>query len=201
MNYILLGPPCAGKGTQAKKIAKYFDITHLSTGDMLRKAQKSSKMLNKFLSFGWLVPDKIVINIIKKFLEKDYIKKGFVFDGFPRTIKQAEELDVILESKNLKIDMVFLINICFEEIIKRIAKRKICKCGRSYNVIDKCDFCGRKLVQRNDDKEDIVKKRFDIYEKQTKPLVGYYSKSGLLVDVDGSKDEKSIFEYMKGYIK
>ncbi|MDR3253622.1 MAG: adenylate kinase [Endomicrobium sp.] len=208
MNYILLGPPGAGKGTQAKKIVERFSIVHLSTGDMFREAKKSNEALSRFLSSGQLVPDEIVINMIKKRLEKDDVKKGFLFDGFPRTIKQAEELTIILKSENLKIDAVFLINIYFEEVIKRITGRRVCECGASYNIEmippkedGKCDCCGRKLIQRNDDKEDVVKERFIVYEKQTKPLIGYYKKTGLLVNIDGAKDEKDVFEQIKKHIK
>jgi adenylate kinase len=208
VNYILLGPPGAGKGTQAKKIVECFGMVHLSTGDAFREFKKFSKVLDKFLLSGHLVPDKIVITVVKKYInKKDHIGRGFLFDGFPRTIQQAKELDIILKSKNLKIDAVFLIDICFEEAIKRVMKRRVCKCGASYNTevfyqgeVEKCNVCGCRLIQRNDDEKDIVKKRFSIYEKHLNPLIEYYRKDRTLVNINGSQNEEDIFEQIKKQI-
>jgi adenylate kinase len=208
MNYILLGPPGAGKGTQAKKIVERFGVVHLSTGEMFREAKRSEKAISELLTSGQLVPDALVVDMVKKYFVKEYIKKGFLLDGFPRTVRQAEELNVILKSENIKIDAVFFIDICFEEAIKRIAGRRVCLCGASYHItalppkeVGKCDICGGMLVQRNDDREDTVRGRLSVYEKQTKPLIEYYSKVGLLIDIDGLKDESNVFEQINKKIK
>ncbi|BAV58667.1 adenylate kinase [Endomicrobiia bacterium] len=208
MNYIILGPPGAGKGTQAKKIAVKFGILHLSTGDMFREAKKSDESISKLLSSGQLVPDEIVVNMVRKRLEKNNIKKGFLLDGFPRTVKQTGELDRMLMSENIKIDRVFLISVPFEEAAKRIAGRIVCACGASYHTMllppkefGKCDCCGGVLFHRSDDKEeDIIRDRFSVYEKQTKPLIEYYKESGLLIYIDGLKSESDVFEQISGCI-
>ncbi|MCA6070185.1 MAG: adenylate kinase [Endomicrobium sp.] len=208
MNYILMGSPGAGKGTQAKRIVKKFGIVHLSPGDMFREAKKSNEVISKLLASGQLVSDEIVVSMVKDRLTKDDVKEGFLLDGFPRTVKQAEELDAILKAENIKIDAVFFIDVCFEEAIKRIAGRRVCSCGASYHITmlppkeaNRCDLCGKELVQRNDDKEDIVRDRFSVYEKQTKPLIKYYKKSGLLIGVDGLSSESEVFERISKHIK
>lgn len=208
MNYILMGPPGAGKGTQAKKIVEKFGIVHLSTGDMFREAKKSDEDIRKFLESGQLVPDEIVVNMVKKRLEKDDIKKGFLLDGFPRTVNQAQELDKMLKSENIKIDAVFFIDVHFEEAVKRISGRRVCSCGASYHVNfippkvkGKCDVCNGELIQRSDDKENVVKDRLNVYEKQTRPLIDYYKKTGLFVNIDGLKSESEVFEEIKKHIE
>jgi adenylate kinase len=208
MNCIFLGPPGAGKGTQAKKTAEKFGIIRLSTGDMFREAKKTDEVISGILAAGKLVPDEIVVDMVKKCLQKDDVKKGFLLDGFPRTLKQAEALDAMLKLENIKIDAVFLINVSFEEAIKRIAGRRVCSCGASYHIdmlppkeADKCDICKKTLIQRNDDKENIVSDRLNVYEKQTKPLIDYYKNMGLLVNIDGSKNEKEVFEQISSYIE
>jgi adenylate kinase len=207
MNYILLGPPGAGKGTQAKKIVKMFDLVHLSTGDMFREARKSDEVISKFLMAGQLVPDEIVIDVIRKKLEEGNIEKGFLLDGFPRTLNQAENLSMMFKSKKINLFAVFFINIDFKCAIKRIVGRRVCSCGASYHMTmllpkeaEKCDVCGNKLFQRNDDKEDVFRCRFDIYKKQTSPLVEYYKKAKILVDIDGLKDEMNVFNQIRNYI-
>ncbi len=167
MNYIILGPPGAGKGSQAKKIALKFGIVHLSTGDMFREAKKSDESISKLLSAGQLVPDEIVVNMVRKRLEKNNVKKGFLLDGFPRTVKQAEELDRMLISENIKMDKILLMNVPFEEAVKRIVGRRVCSCGASYHTVllppkesGKCDRCRGVLFHRSDDKEDVVRDRF-----------------------------------------
>ncbi|MDR1400718.1 MAG: adenylate kinase [Endomicrobium sp.] len=207
MNCILLGPPGAGKGTQAKNIVKNFNIVHFSTGDMLRKARKSDGVISELLSSGQLVPDEIVVDIVKKSLERNGVERGFLLDGFPRNLRQAEQLDLMLKSKNVKIDKVFLIDIEFEEAVNRIAGRRVCECEASYHVtmlppekVGKCDYCGADLVQRNDDEESVVRDRFTIYKKQTEPLIEYYKKTGLFVVIDGLKDEKGVFRQISSYI-
>ncbi|MDR2427390.1 MAG: adenylate kinase [Endomicrobium sp.] len=208
MNYILMGPPGAGKGTQAKKIVEKFGIVHLSTGDMFREAKKSDEDIRKFLESGQLVPDEIVVNMVKKRLEKDDIKKGFLLDGFPRTVNQAQELDKMLKSENIKIDAVFFIDVHFEEAVKRISGRRVCSCGASYHVNfippkvkGKCNVCNGELIQRSDDKENVVKDRLNVYEKQTRPLIDYYKKTGLFVNIDGLKSESEVFEEIKKHIE
>jgi adenylate kinase len=208
MNYILFGPPGAGKGTQAKKIAGKFGILHLSTGDMFRSVQKTDETIKKLLAAGQLVPDEIVIDIVKKRLDEDDVERGFLLDGFPRTLKQAEELDTALKSKNIKIDAVFLIDVHSEEVVKRIAGRRSCGCGASYHITalppkedGKCDLCGGELVHRDDDKEEVVRDRLAVYEKQTKSLAEYYKKAGLLVIIDGLEDEQTVFTRISNFIK
>jgi adenylate kinase len=199
-----MGPPGAGKGTQAKKIVEKFGIVHLSTGDMLREAKKSDEVISKLLASGQLVPDEIVVNMVKKRLEKGDVKKGFLLDGFPRTVNQARELDKTLKSENMKIDAVFFIDVHFEEAVKRISGRRVCSCGASYRVDfippkveGKCDACDSELIQRTDDKENVVRDRLDVYEKQTRPLIDYYKNMGLLVNIDGLKSESEVFEDIK----
>jgi adenylate kinase len=205
MNYILIGPPGAGKGTQAKKIVEKFGIVHLSTGDMFREAKKSDEVISKLLAAGQLVPDDIVVNMVKNRLKKDDVKKGFLLDGFPRTLNQSQELDKMLKSEDIKIDAVFFIDIHFEEAVKRVSGRRVCfSCGSNYHIDfiptkieGKCDACGDELIQRNDDKENVVKDRLDIYEKQTSPLIDYYKNTGLLVTINGLKSETEVFEEIK----
>jgi adenylate kinase len=201
MNYIFLGPPGAGKGTQARKTAKKFGMLHISAGDMLREAKKTDEILCKLLANGQLIPDEMIICMMRDCLTKDNIKRGFLLDGFPRTLKQAEELNIILKLERTEINTVFFIDINFEEALKRILERRVCSCGASYRVTIlalkgsyKCDLCGSSLTQRNDDEEGVIMNRFSVYEKQTKPLVEYYRRLGLLVDIDGLKNESVVFE-------
>ena len=201
MNYILFGPPGAGKGTQAKKIADKYAIVHLSTGDMFREAKKSDEKISALMTAGKLIPDEVVVEMIQKRLKKDDVKKGFLLDGFPRTLNQAKALDETLSKENIKIDAVFFIDVPCEEAIKRIAGRRVCGCGASYHVNflkpkteGKCDLCGSGLIQRADDKEETVKERLNVYDAQTKPLIEYYKNGKIMVNIDGAKDEKNVFE-------
>ncbi|MDR2426080.1 MAG: adenylate kinase [Endomicrobium sp.] len=209
MNFILLGAPGAGKGTQAKLIAEKYDIVHLSTGDMFREAKKQDKELDALMSAGKLISDEIVINMVKNRLKKDDVAVGFLLDGFPRTVKQAEELDKILKAENRSIDAVFCIEVSSEEVVKRISGRRSCgKCKADFNIVfnppkeeNMCDFCNGTLIQRADDKEDVVLNRLKVYENQTKPLAEYYKKAALLANIDGLKDEKGVFEQIVNYIE
>lgn len=199
MNLILLGPPGAGKGTQAKRIVEKYEIPQISTGDMFREAVSKGTELGKkakeYMDRGELVPDEIVIGIVKERLSQPDCENGFILDGFPRTIKQAEALDDMLDDMNRKIDAVINISVPDEEIMKRIVYRRVCKnCGAVYNLIysppkvdGKCDKCGGELYHRDDDKEETVKERLRVYREQTQPLIDYYTRKGILYNVDGTK--------------
>ena len=206
MNLIMLGPPGAGKGTQAKMLVEKLGIPQISTGDMLRAAVAEGTELGKkakeYMDKGQLVPDEVVIGIVKERLSKPDCEKGFILDGFPRTVPQAEALDKILEEMGKRIDYVINIVVPDEEILKRLTGRRTCKkCGAMYHVIYNppkqegvCDKCGGELYQRDDDKEETIKNRLKVYAEQTAPLVDYYRKKGVLVDIDGTKSINEIFE-------
>ncbi len=205
MNLILLGPPGSGKGTQAKLIVEKYGIPQISTGDMLREAvakgTELGKEAKKYMDAGQLVPDEVVIGIVKERLQQPDCEKGFILDGFPRTIAQAEALDKILEEMGKKIDAVINIQVPEEEVVKRIVNRRTCKnCGAVYHLIynppkedNKCDKCGGELYQRDDDKEETVRKRYQVYKEQTEPLVEYYAKKGILYNIDGTKSIEEVF--------
>ncbi|MDR2192191.1 MAG: adenylate kinase [Endomicrobium sp.] len=208
MNYILFGPPGAGKGTQAKKIVEKYNVVHLSTGDMFREAKKSDEKISALMAAGKLIPDETVVEMVQKRLKKDDVKNGFLLDGFPRTLNQAKALDEMLKKENIKLDAVFFISIPHEEAIKRIAGRRVCGCGASYHIHflkskieGKCDLCGSDLIQRVDDKEETVMERLTVYDNQTKPLIDYYKTAGLIVNIDGAQDEKNVFEQIAATIK
>ena len=206
MNLILLGAPGAGKGTQAKLIVSKYGIPQISTGDMLREAVANQTELGKKakedMDKGELVPDEVVIGIVKERLAQPDCERGFILDGFPRTLKQAEALDKILDELGKKIDAVINVAVPEEEIVKRIVNRRTCKkCGAVYHLIynppkepGKCDKCGGELYQRDDDKEETVKERLRVYKAQTEPLIDYYSKKGLVYNVDGTKSIEGVFE-------
>ena len=199
MNIVLLGPPGIGKGTAANKLSKKLNIPHIATGDMLRenvsrKTELGSKA-KSFMDKGLLVPDNVVIEMIKKRLQKDDCKIGFILDGFPRTINQAEEI------KNIKIDKVVNIQADEDIIIERIGKRRVCECGAIYhldyikpNREGFCDKCSGQLYQREDDKPEAVKERLNVYKEQTEPLINYYNEKGLIIDVNGSGTPEEEFE-------
>ncbi len=206
MNLIMLGPPGAGKGTQAKMLVDKLGIPQISTGDMLRAAVAEGTELGKkakeYMDKGQLVPDEVVIGIVKERLAKPDCEKGFILDGFPRTVPQAEALDGILEEMGRKIDYVINIVVPDEEILKRLTGRRTCKkCGAMYHVVYNppkkegvCDKCGGELYQRDDDKEETIKNRLKVYADQTAPLVEYYRGKGVLVDIDGTKGIDDIFQ-------
>ncbi|VVB97310.1 Adenylate kinase [uncultured archaeon] len=208
MNIILLGPPGAGKGTQAKKIAEYCSIPHISTGDILRENINNNTSLGakakSYMSRGELVPDELLITIIKDRLSRKDCSGGFLLDGYPRTIPQADALQMILTESNKKLDIVLNIDVEDEELIKRLSGRRMCACGASYHVLfnppaedETCDRCKGKLYQRDDDKAEAIKNRLIVYKKQTQPLIEYYNKKGILQEIDGGKDIKAIFEDIK----
>lgn len=200
MNIVLLGPPGVGKGTAASKLSKKLGIPHIATGDMLREnvADKTELGLKarSFMDKGLLVPDDVVIDMIKERLQKDDCKNGFILDGFPRTINQAEEI------KETKIDKVVNIQASDGIIIERIGKRRVCeKCSFIYhldfikpNREGFCDKCSGTLYQREDDKPEAIKERLKVYKDKTEPLINYYKEKGLLVDVDGSGTPKEEFD-------
>ncbi len=206
LRLILLGPPGAGKGTQASAIVEKFNIPHISTGDIFRANIKEKTELGKkveeYMNKGLLVPDELVVSIVKDRLTKDDCKKGFLLDGFPRTVVQAEALDEELKNMSLKIDKVINIEANKEVLIERIIGRRICKdCGATYHVKFSppkqegiCDKCGGELYQREDDKIETVVKRIEVYAEQTKPLIDYYAEKGLLLNVDGTKDKEEVFK-------
>ncbi len=196
MNLILLGAPGAGKGTQAEVICDALKIPAISTGNILREAIKNETALGmeakSFMDGGKLVPDEIVINILKERLEKDDCKNGFILDGFPRTVPQAEALDKM----GVNIDRVIDIEVEDEKIMKRLSGRRVCEdCGASYHLDykpskeeGKCDKCGGKTVQRKDDHPDTIKERLQVYHQQTEPLKDYYYATGKLIVVEGQED-------------
>ncbi|HII93032.1 MAG TPA: adenylate kinase [Methanosarcina sp.] len=208
MNIILFGPPGAGKGTQAKKMVDYYGIPQISTGDILRANVREGTELGlaakKYMDKGELVPDEVLIGIIKNRLKEQDCEKGFILDGYPRTIPQADALAVILDEINKPIDTVLNLEVPDEELVERISGRLMCNCGASYHRTfnppkkdEICDICGGKVFQRADDKEEAVKTRLSVYKKQTEPLIDYYAKQGLLITLDGTKDIDKVFEDIK----
>ena len=198
MRLILLGPPGAGKGTQAKRVIEEFDIPHISTGDIFRKNIKEKTELGKkvegLLAEGKLVPDELTIEIVWDRLDQEDCKNGFLLDGFPRTIPQAEALDEGLAKRGLKLDRVLNIDVDKDSLVKRLSGRRVCpNCGASYHIDNNppkvegiCDVCQTPIIQREDDKEQTVLDRIKVYDSQTKPLVDFYNKQDLVFTVDGT---------------
>lgn len=198
MNLILLGAPGAGKGTQAEIICEHLHIPAISTGNMLREAisngTETGLKAKSFMDSGKLVPDEVVIEILKDRISKDDCKNGFILDGFPRTVPQAEALDTM----GVRIDKVIDIEVADEKIMQRLSGRRVCeKCGASYHVDykpsskeDVCDKCDGRTVQRKDDHPDTIRERLRVYHEQTEPLKGYYEKTGKLVIVEGQEEVK-----------
>lgn len=212
MRLIIVGPPGAGKGTQAALIKDLLHIPHISTGNMFRSAIQNKTPLGikakHAMDRGELVSDDLTVSLVKERLEEKDAESGFLLDGFPRNVYQAEALNEILKEKNLKLDAVIDIEAKDDEIIKRIAGRRVCpQCKRGYHVTSLppkhagiCDDCGVKLIQRDDDKEEIIKKRLEVYQTRTKPLLEYYLSSGLLKAVDGNRDVASTFADIKNFL-
>jgi adenylate kinase len=205
LRLVLLGPPGAGKGTQAANIINKYQIPHISTGDIFRKNIKEGTELGKkakeYMDKGLLVPDEIVVAIVKDRLTEDDCKNGFLLDGFPRTVAQADALDAELKEMGVALDKVINIDVSKENLIERAVGRRICKeCGQTYHikfnppkVENKCDICGGELYQRKDDTIETVTKRIEVYLEQTKPLIDYYKNKGILVDINGEQSIEKVF--------
>jgi adenylate kinase len=214
MNLILLGPPGAGKGTQAKILSKRFDIPQISTGDILRGAVKEQTPMGirakSFMDAGELVPDEVVVGIVEERLSKPDCVKGFILDGFPRTVPQADALKNTLSGLGKTIEHVVSMVVDKEELLGRITGRRTCRlCGKGYHVsfdppkqVGKCDECGVELFQRDDDKEDTMRNRLDVYENQTAPLIAYYAHESLLRSISGTGSiediQRNILSGIKG---
>jgi adenylate kinase len=212
MNIILLGPPGAGKGTQAKMLIDEYEIPQISTGDILRAAVKEGTPLGKeaksYMDKGELVPDSVVIGIVEERIQEPDCKKGYMLDGFPRTVPQAEALDEMLSKLGAQIDHVVSIEVANEELVKRLTGRRTCReCGAGYHVMFDppkvegiCDKCGGELYQRDDDNEETVSSRLNVYESQTLPLIDYYKAKEKIRPIDGVGDIKEIFERITGVL-
>ncbi|MBQ3060866.1 MAG: adenylate kinase [Lachnospiraceae bacterium] len=205
MKIIMLGAPGAGKGTQAKKIAEKYMIPHISTGDIFRANIKNGTELGKkaktYMDQGLLVPDELVVDLVVDRVGQDDAKNGYVLDGFPRTIPQAQALDSALEAIGEKVDYAINVEVPDENIIRRMSGRRACvACGATYHLVHIppkqegiCDTCGKELILRDDDKPETVKKRLDVYHEQTQPLIDYYTEKGILKEVDGTVDMADVF--------
>jgi adenylate kinase len=207
MIFILLGPPGAGKGTYSQRLIEKFKVPQISTGDILRDSVKKRTELGKkakeYMDKGLLVPDELIIEIVEDRIKADDCKNGFLLDGFPRTVEQANALEFLLNKNKLKLDAVINIIVKNDVLFKRLTGRRLCKnCGANYNIYTLppqkegiCDKCGGELYQRDDDKPETIEKRLVVYEKQTKPLIDYYKKKNLLKEIEAS--EGTIDEIVK----
>ena len=212
MKIIMLGAPGAGKGTQAKMIADKYNVPHISTGDIFRANIKNGTELGmeakKYMDQGLLVPDELTVKILLDRVAQDDCKNGYVLDGFPRTIPQAQVLDKALSEINDKIDYAINVDVPDENIIKRMGGRRAClSCGATYHIEHIppkkegiCDTCGKELVLRDDDKPETVGNRLDVYHKQTQPLIEFYSAKGILKTVDGTVDMKDVFSALESIL-
>ena len=206
MKIIMLGAPGAGKGTQAKKIAEKYSIPHISTGDIFRANIKNNTELGQkaktYMDKGELVPDELVVDLIMDRFKEADCANGYVLDGFPRTVAQAEALQEFLESRDENLDTALCIEVPSSFILERMTGRRVClSCGASYHIkfnppaVDGvCDVCGDNVIQRKDDVEETVKERLDVYERQTQPLIDFYKEKNLLSTVDGTKAINEVFE-------
>ncbi len=210
MILVFLGPPGAGKGTQAKLLSQRMEFLHISTGDLLREAVKNQTPLGKkakeYMDRGELVPDELIVQLIEEAMPKG---GNVILDGFPRTVNQALALEEMLKGKGEKISKVLFFDVPDEVIIDRLSGRRVCsKCGAVYHVKynppkveGMCDLCGGSLVQRDDDKEEVVKKRLEVYRKQTQPLIEFYQDRGIIYKLDAKKGVEELFEEVKGLVR
>jgi len=206
MRLVLLGAPGAGKGTQAKKLIEKYGMPQISTGDLLRAAVSAGTPLGKeaktVMDKGELVPDRIVLGMVEERLKQDDCKNGYILDGFPRNTAQAEALDKMLAALNMSLSAALSVDVPFDDLMKRLTGRRTCKaCGQMYNMYFKppakegtCDKCSGELFQRDDDKEATIKKRLEVYNAQTAPLIDYYGKKGILKTVVGTGNIDDIFK-------
>jgi adenylate kinase len=205
MNIVLFGPPGSGKGTQAKMLAEKYGILHISTGDILRENLKNQTKLGleakSYMDKGELVPDDVLIKIIKDRLSQPDCASGFLLDGYPRTVPQADALSTILNEMGKKLDVVLNIDVPDDELIKRLTGRRMCACGVSYHILFNppkregiCDRCGKELYHRDDDKEEAIMNRLDVYKNQTQPLIAYYTKADVMVTVNGAASISEVFD-------
>ena len=204
MKIILMGPPGAGKGTQAEKLVDLYQIPHISTGDMFRKAQKDGTGLGlkakSYMDQGQLVPDEVTVGIVKERLAEADCKEGFLLDGFPRTVQQADALDTILAELDMALDCVVNIEVDKAFLVDRLTGRRVCRtCGATYHIANKapkvegvCDKCGGELYQRGDNTIETVSNRLDVYAAQTAPLIDYYKSKGIMSSIDGSKSMEDV---------
>lgn len=205
LRLILFGPPGAGKGTQADMLSARFSVPHISTGDMFREAVSRGEPLGmrvkSFMDRGMLVSDDLVIDLVEERLKHENNKEGFILDGFPRTLNQAQSLEILLEKIQLPIDAVINIEVPEEELIKRLSGRRVCQgCGQNYHILFSpppepgvCAKCGSRLYQRDDDKEEVIRRRLKVYQEQTEALLEFYERKGSLHTVDGSGSRELIF--------
>ncbi|NLJ75837.1 MAG: adenylate kinase [Peptococcaceae bacterium] len=206
MNFLIMGPPGAGKGTQAEALVKKLGIVHISTGDMFRSAIKKGTEMGlkakEYMDKGELVPDYVVVGMVKERIYQPDSVRGFLLDGFPRNVVQAEELDEMLKEAGLSLNAVINIVVPHEKLVERTTGRRICRsCGASFHIMFKkpqtegiCDNCGGELYQRSDDNETAVNNRLYIYEANANPLIGYYRAKGLLLNIDGDQDINKVME-------
>jgi adenylate kinase len=212
LNLILLGPPGAGKGTQAERLREDFDVAYIATGDILRKAVAEETELGKkakeYMNNGDLVPDEVIIGVILEEVESEAAQDGFLLDGFPRTVDQAEALDEALARLDRRLTAVLLIDAPADEVVRRLSGRRMCaKSGHVYNVHtdppkhdEVCDQDGSRLVQRDDDREETVRKRLDVYQRQTAPLIRFYEDRDLLKRFDGTRSPTEVHDHIRATI-
>jgi adenylate kinase len=211
LNLILLGPPGAGKGTQAERLTEDFSLPYFATGDILRAAVKEGTPLGKdakrHMDAGELVPDDVIIGVILDALRTDAARDGFLLDGFPRTVPQADALGEALEREGRKLSAVLLIDVDDDEVVKRLSGRRISKSGRVYHVDfdppkqpDRCDVDGSPLIQRDDDQPETIRRRLSVYHEQTEPLIEYYDERGLLRRFDGTRSPTEVHDHIRATV-
>jgi adenylate kinase len=212
LNLILFGPPGAGKGTQAERLQVDFQLPYIATGDMLRENVREGTELgrkaNQYMKAGDLVPDDVIVAMAGERLQEEDARDGFILDGFPRTTEQAEALDRQLSDLGRRITAVLLLDVPDEEVVRRLSGRRVCvKAGHNYHVeFDPpkregvCDQDGSRLIQRDDDKPDVIENRLEVYHRKTKPLIGYYEEQGLLKRIDGTRDPTDVNDHVRAVI-